>query len=40
MDRMGYSFWMFMNDDSRQVNVIYRRMDDTYGLLQPVKKRT
>jgi len=39
MERIGYVFWMFMDKDSRQVNVIYRRMDDTFGLLQPVRKR-
>jgi ribosome hibernation promoting factor len=39
MDRLGYAFWMFMEKDSGQVHVIYRRMDDSYGLLQPVHKR-
>jgi putative sigma-54 modulation protein len=39
MDRLGYAFWMFMEADSGQVHVIYRRMDDSYGLLQPVHKR-
>lgn len=39
MDRLGYQFWMFMEKDSGQVNVIYRRMDDSYGLLQPTHKR-
>lgn len=38
MDRMGYNFWMFLDEDSRQVQVIYRRIDDSFGLLQPVKK--
>lgn len=39
MERLGYAFWMFMDQDSGQVQVIYRRMDDSYGLLQPVHKR-
>ena len=38
MDRLGFAFWMFMDRDSKQVSVIYRRMDDSYGLLLPVRK--
>jgi putative sigma-54 modulation protein len=38
MDRLGYNFWMFQDRDSRQIQVIYRRLDDTFGLLQPIKK--
>jgi len=38
MDRMGYNFWMFKNEKSRQINVIFRRLDDSFGLLQPDKK--
>ena len=38
MERMGYHFWMFYNDHTNQVNVIYRRLDESYGLLQPAKK--
>ena len=39
MDRLGFTFWMFQDRDSRQVNVIYRRTDDSYGILQPVKRK-
>jgi putative sigma-54 modulation protein len=39
MERLGYAFWMFLDRDSKQVHVIYRRMDDSYGLLEPVHKR-
>lgn len=38
MDRMGLNFWMFQDQDSRQINVIFRRLDDSYGLLQPARK--
>ncbi|MFH1725180.1 MAG: ribosome-associated translation inhibitor RaiA [Elusimicrobiota bacterium] len=38
MERMGYTFWMFRDEDSGQVNVIYRRLDESFGLLQPAKK--
>ncbi len=39
MDRMGYNFWMFRDKVSRQVNVIFRRVDDSYGLLRPAKNK-
>ena len=38
MDRLGLNFWMFQDRDSRQINVIFRRLDDSYGLLQPARK--
>lgn len=38
MERLGYDFWMFMEKSTRQISVVFRRQDDTYGLLQPVKK--
>ncbi|MFA5139561.1 MAG: ribosome-associated translation inhibitor RaiA [Elusimicrobiota bacterium] len=38
MDRLGLNFWMFQDQDSRQINVIFRRLDDSYGLLQPARK--
>ncbi len=39
MERLGFDFWMFQDQDTRQVNVIYRRVDDSYGILQPVKQK-
>lgn len=38
MDRMGLNFWMFEDEGSRQINVIFRRLDDSFGLLQPTRK--
>jgi len=37
MEDLGYTFWMFQDSDSGQVNVIFRRLDDSFGLLQPTK---
>ena len=37
MERLGYTFWMFMDEDSKQINLIFKRLDGTYGLIQPVK---
>jgi putative sigma-54 modulation protein len=33
MELAGYSFLLFINDDA--VNVLYKRKDNTYGLLEP-----
>ena len=38
MERMGYNFWMFMDQESSKIQVIFKRLDNTYGLLQPVKR--
>lgn len=37
METLGYAFWMFLESESRQVQVVYRRQDDSYGVLRPVK---
>ena len=38
MERLGYSFWIFLDEDTKQLNVVFKRQDNTYGLLQPVKR--
>ncbi len=35
MNMMGHEFFMFRNDESGEVNVVYRRKDGDYGLLVP-----
>lgn len=35
MELLGHDFFVFFNDDSDSINVVYRRRDDNYGLLQP-----
>lgn len=37
MESVGHNFWMFLDEESRQVQVIFRRQDDSYGILKPVK---
>jgi putative sigma-54 modulation protein len=32
---LDYSFLMFFNSQTNQVNVVYRRKDGTYGLIEP-----
>ena len=35
MNLLGHSFFVFVNDENNDVNVIYRRKDGDYGLLAP-----
>lgn len=34
MDSLGHAFFLFLNDDSQEVNVLYRRHDSTLGIVQ------
>ncbi|NJN53410.1 MAG: ribosome-associated translation inhibitor RaiA [Anaerolineae bacterium] len=36
LELLGHDFYVFFNADSNAVNVLYRRHDNNYGLLQPV----
>ncbi len=35
MNLLNHDFFMFLNIESEQVNVVYRRKDGCYGLLEP-----
>ena len=35
MNMINHDFFVFMNADSEDVNVIYRRKDGNYGLIEP-----
>lgn len=35
MELLGHDFFLFMNEENEGMNVLYRRHDGTYGLLQP-----
>ena len=35
IELLGHDFFVFFNADENAVNVIYRRRDNNYGLLQP-----
>ena len=39
MERLGYSFWMFLDEDSKQINLIFKRLDGTSGLIKPIQKK-
>lgn len=35
MDLLGHDFFVFLNGDTEEVNVVYRRKDGDYGLIEP-----
>ena len=35
MDLLGHNFFVYQDADSNKVNVIYKRKDGDYGLLEP-----
>ncbi len=35
MELLGHDFFVFFNPDEAQINVLYRRRDGQYGLIQP-----
>jgi putative sigma-54 modulation protein len=36
MELLGHSFFVFLNADTEEVNVVYKRKNGTYGLIEPV----
>lgn len=37
MELLGKDFFVFVNDMSSDINVVYRRKDNNYGLIEPTK---
>jgi ribosome hibernation promoting factor len=35
LELIGHDFFVFRNSESSEVNVVYRRMDANYGLIEP-----
>jgi len=35
MELLGHSFYVFRNADTEQINVVYRKKDSTFGLIEP-----
>lgn len=35
MDLLGHSFFVFSNAETEQVNVVYKRKDGSFGLIEP-----
>jgi len=36
MEELGHSFFVFVNAEDEHVNVLYRRKDGDYGLIEPI----
>ena len=35
MDLIGHEFFMFRNAEDEEINVVYKRKDGNYGLIEP-----
>ena len=35
MDMLGHNFFVFLNSETDEVNVVYKRKGNTYGLIEP-----
>ena len=35
IEMVGHSFYVFLNSDTNQMNVLYKRKDGNYGLIEP-----
>ena len=35
MDMLGHSFFVFRNAESDEINIVYKRKDGAYGLIEP-----
>ena len=35
MELLGHDFFLFFNADSEELNLLYRRQDGNYGLIEP-----
>ena len=35
MELLGHNFFVFLNAETNEVNVVYKRKGDTYGLIEP-----
>lgn len=35
MGLLGHDFFLFLNADTEKVNLVYRRRDGSYGLIEP-----
>lgn len=37
MDLLGHNFFVFNNADTEEINVVYKRKDGNYGVIEPVE---
>ena len=36
MDLLGHDFFVFTNSETEEINVVYKRRDNNYGLIEPI----
>jgi putative sigma-54 modulation protein len=36
MNELGHTFFVFVNAENERINVLYRRNDGDYGLIEPI----
>jgi len=36
MELLGHNFFVFLNADTDEVNVVYKRKNGSYGLIEPM----
>jgi putative sigma-54 modulation protein len=39
MEKLGYNFWLFLDKETNQPQVVFKRLDSTYGILLPTKAK-
>ncbi|MFA6583395.1 MAG: ribosome-associated translation inhibitor RaiA [Elusimicrobiaceae bacterium] len=39
MERLGFNFWLFLDSETSQINLVFKRQDNSYGVMQPVKRK-
>lgn len=37
MNLLGHNFFVFTNADTDTINVVYKRKDGKYGLIEPIE---
>ncbi len=37
MELLGHDFFLFLNSETEEINVLYKRKDGTYGLIEPYR---
>lgn len=38
MDMLGHNFFVFLNPDTDEMNIVYKRKDGNYGMIEPSAK--